>query len=111
MVVQPAPAGDLSGAFSIEIGGTRYLAPLGPASLGIGRWRLDRGEDDWVELSTDDAPPAFAAGLQLASHITLLVGDAIACERGGMPLLELRDARDPDDARGHGHSDRGHRGD
>jgi hypothetical protein len=106
-VVSPAPEGEVPGAVSIEIGGSRYLAPLGPASLGIGRWRLDRGEDDWVELSTDDAPPAFAAGLRLAPCITLLVGDAIAAERGSTPLFEVRDARDANEAPDHGQSRRG----
>ena len=36
-----APAEDLPGAVAIEIAGARYVAPLGPARLGIGAWRLE----------------------------------------------------------------------
>jgi hypothetical protein len=83
------PASDIAGAVAIELGGTRYLAPLGPARLGVGGWRLERGSDGWVELATDDDPPAFQGALQLASRVTLLAGDAIARERGGAPVLSV----------------------
>ena len=89
------PTGDLPGALAIEIAGHRYVAPLGPARLGLGSWRLERvrsagthagagaGRDEWVELVTDDAPPAFAGGLRLSSRVTLLAGDGFATEPGG----------------------------
>jgi len=81
------PASELPGALSIELAGARYLAPLGPARLGIGAWRLERGSDGWVELLTDDAPPAFAGALQLAARVTLLAGDALASDRQAPPVL------------------------
>jgi hypothetical protein len=87
LVVRPAE--ELAGAVAIELAGARYVAPLGPAPLGVGAWRLERGADAWVELATDDAPPAFAGALQLAARTTLLAGDAIASARGGPPVLEL----------------------
>jgi hypothetical protein len=87
VVVRPAP--ELAGAVALEIGGTRYLAPLGPARLAVGAWRLERGADGWVELATDDGPPAFAGGMRLAARVTLLHGDAIGSERGGVAVLRM----------------------
>ena len=88
LVVRPSM--DLPGAFSIELAGGRTIAPLGPARLGIGTWRLERtsaGDDGWVELVTDDAPSAFLEGLALGMRISLLAGDALATERGGDPVV------------------------
>jgi hypothetical protein len=87
LVVRPAT--ELPGAVALEIAGARYVAPLGPARLDVGAWRLERGRDGWVELATDDAPPAFAGVIQLASRVTLLAGDTIAGERGGTPVLTV----------------------
>lgn len=83
-------ASELAGAVAIEIAGTRYVAPLGPAALGVGRWRLERA-DEWIELVTGDAPPAFAGSLRLSERVALLAGDVIAAERSGEPALEVRD--------------------
>jgi hypothetical protein len=83
------PATELPSAVAIEIAGARYLAPLGPASLDVGRWRLERGEDGWVELATDEAPAAFAGSLHLGERIALLNGDALATERGAEPVLQV----------------------
>jgi hypothetical protein len=83
------PAADLPLAVSIEVCGERYVAPLGPARLGVGAWRLEQARDGWVELVTDDDPTAFADALQLASRVTLLGGDAIARERSGTPVLRV----------------------
>jgi tetratricopeptide (TPR) repeat protein len=81
------PSDDLPGAIAIDVAGTRYVAPLGPARLGVGPWRLERvrsaRREDWIELATDDAPPAFAGGLRLSSRVTLLAGDGFASEPGG----------------------------
>ncbi len=67
------------------------VAPLGPARLGIGTWRLERaaptGGDGWVELVTDDEPSAFLEGLALGTRISLLAGDALSTERGGDPVV------------------------
>jgi hypothetical protein len=87
LVVRPST--ELPGAVSLEIAGARYVAPLGPARLGVGAWRLERGPDGWVELVTDDDPPAFAGGLHLAPRVTLLRGDAMSQERGGLAVLRV----------------------
>jgi hypothetical protein len=83
------PAAELASAVSVEVCGERYVAPLGPARLGVGAWRLEQASDGWVELVTDDDPAAFAAGLQLAPRVTLMGGDAIARERSGAPILRV----------------------
>jgi hypothetical protein len=84
------PTCEMPGAVAIELAAVRCVAPLGPAILGVGRWRLQRGPDSWVELHTDDDPPAFVGELRLATTITLLEGDAISAERGGPPVLAIR---------------------
>jgi hypothetical protein len=84
------PSTELAGALAVEVPGARYIAPLGPAILGIGQWQLASGDDGWIELVTGDAPPAFAGALRLAPAITLLAGDALAAERCGAPVLEIR---------------------
>jgi hypothetical protein len=89
LVVSPAP--ELPAAVALQIGGARYLAPLGPARLGVGAWRIDRGPDGWVELATDDDPIAFAGVMLLAPRVTLLRGDAFARTREGEPVLRIDD--------------------
>jgi FHA domain-containing protein len=86
------PASEIAGAVAIEVAGLRFIAPLGPAMLGVGRWRLERGPDAWVELATDDDPPSFSGAFRLAAAITLLDGDAISAERGGPPVFTVRRA-------------------
>ncbi len=80
------PVDDLPGAVALEVAGALYLAPLGPADLGIGHWRLEcvrvPGVGNWVELVTDDAPPAFAGELRLVARVSLLTGDALATAPG-----------------------------
>jgi hypothetical protein len=83
------PASELVGAAAIEVAGARYVAPLGPARLGVGRWRLERGKDEWVELITDDDPPAFAGSMRLAARVTLLAGDTMALERSSAAVLRV----------------------
>jgi hypothetical protein len=85
------PTDELPGAVALELAGARYVAPLGPARLGVGAWRLERGVDGWIELATDDDPPAFAGALRLAARVTLISGDRVARERGGEPVFEVRD--------------------
>jgi hypothetical protein len=82
------PASDLVGAVAIEIAGHRYLAPLGPAHLGIGAWRLEV-RSPWVDLVTDDAPPAFSSGLRLAERVPLLGGDAFGTSPDGEALVRI----------------------
>ena len=87
LVVRPST--ELPGAVTLEIAGARYVAPLGTARLGIGAWRLERGPDGWLELATDDDPPAFAGTLRLAPRVTLLRGEAMSQERGGLAVLRV----------------------
>jgi hypothetical protein len=77
---------------TLEVAGARYLAPLGPARLGIGAWRLERGADGWAELVTGDDPPAYLAGLTVTGTLTLLAGDALATSRDGEPVLRVEGA-------------------
>jgi hypothetical protein len=87
VVVGLSPAPELPGAVAVEIGGSRYVAPIGPAWIGVGRWRLEPGADGWVDLVGDDDPPAFAGVLQWAARSTLVDGDALTDVRGGAPRL------------------------
>lgn len=84
--VRVSPATELVGAVAIEVAGARYVAPLGPARLPIGDWRLETAADGWVEL-VSAVPPAFASEASLVGRATLLVGDAIGAARGGAPVL------------------------
>ena len=81
------PAADLPGVLALGIAGARYLAALGPAVLGIGRWRLEcvpaGAVGDWIELVTDDAPPAFARGIRMVARVSLVAGDTFATAQGG----------------------------
>jgi hypothetical protein len=86
------PAADWPDAVAVEIAGTRYVAPLGPARLGLSDWRLEwpgASGQTWVELVTAADAPAYAGGLQLAERVTLLLDDAIAARRDGDAVLTL----------------------
>jgi FHA domain len=73
---------EIEGALAIEVAGSRYVAPLGPARLGVGAWRLETAPDGWLELVTDDDPPAYIGGVRIEARTPLLAGDAIAANRG-----------------------------
>ena len=83
-----APCDDLEGAVAIEVGGVRYVAPLGVAKLGVGDWVLACDESDWLELRFSETP-AFLGQMSLVSPVTLLVRDAISSERDAPPALEI----------------------
>ncbi len=87
--VRVAPSAEIAEAIEIELAGNRYIAPLGEARLGVGAWRLELAADGWIELVTDDAPPALAADMQLVPRTTLLVGDVIAAVRNGEAALRV----------------------
>lgn len=87
LVVRPTT--EMKGAMAIEVGGRRYVAPLGAAILGVGSWVLQRGSDGWVELVTHHNPTSYADALELADCVTLLAGDAIAMEREGLPVFQV----------------------
>jgi hypothetical protein len=86
-------ADDLPGFVAIEVTGVRYVAPLGPALLAVGRWRLEPAPPGdvgaWVDLVTEDDPPAFAAGIRLVSRVSLLKGDTLSTERNGDALVVM----------------------
>jgi hypothetical protein len=87
--LQIGPSATLKDALDVEVGGDRYVASLGTARLGIGSWRLERAADGWVELVTDDSPPAFRDDMRMATRTTLLVGDRMSPSRGGQPAVEV----------------------
>jgi len=89
VTVTLTPAPEIPGAIAITLGTLRYVAPLGPAAVGVGRWQIDRGPDDWVELSTGDDPPGFSGALRLWPCATLLVGDAVGAARDGKPVVTI----------------------
>jgi hypothetical protein len=89
VVVGLTPATELAGAVAVEIGGTRYVAPLGPAWIGVGRWRLEHGPEGWIDLVGDDDPPAYAGVVHWAPRSSLIDGDALGDVRGGAPRMLL----------------------
>jgi hypothetical protein len=84
-----SPSSTPPDALDIQVGGERYLAPLGPLRLGVVGWRLERASDGWIELVTDEATPPYVNDLVMVSRTTLLVGDRIAPSRGGQAALEV----------------------
>ncbi len=88
VALRVAPTADLGGAVVIELAGATWLAPLGPAKLGVGDWRLELAQDGWIEL-VSGAPEAFARDVALVPRTTLLTGDAIGEARGGPPVLRV----------------------
>jgi len=90
-----APADELPGAIAIDTGGRRFIAPLGKAALAPFGWRLERTghagsaiDPAWVEL-VSDVGSAFLGDVAVVERTTLLVGDAIASQRGGPAVLEI----------------------
>ncbi len=79
----------LPGAMAIRVAGETYVAPLGPARIGIGAWRLEASSDGWIELVTDDDPPAYLGTTSLGPRTALLAGDAIGQVRGGAAVLRV----------------------
>jgi FHA domain len=84
-----APASELAEALALEVGGDRYVAPLGEARLGIDAWRLVVGDDRWVELVTLGGSPAYRGEMELSPRVTLLRGDALSATRGGEVVLTI----------------------
>jgi hypothetical protein len=87
--VKAEPSSTFEGAVDLAVGGQRYVASLGPLTLGVGAWRLERAQDGWIELVTGDDPSAYAGEIVMSSRTTLLAGDRIASVRGGETALEV----------------------
>lgn len=84
------PADGIDGA-RIELAGSTYVAPLGPAS--VGGWQIEAARDGWLELVSTSAHPAFLGDVQLDARTTLLVGDAIGAVRSGPVVLRIGSPR------------------
>jgi hypothetical protein len=83
---------DACGSVVVEIGGARYVAPLG--ALTVAGWTISLvsaprlvGGAPLVSLSSTDASPAFLGRFEVARCVELAVGDALSSERGGPPRL------------------------
>jgi hypothetical protein len=87
--VRIRPYAPLPGSFVVEAASVEHVAPLGPARLGIGAWRLETATDGWLELVTNDAPSAYVGDVRLVERVTLVRGDAFASERGGAAVLRV----------------------
>ncbi len=85
--VAKAEHADLDDAVVIELGGSTYVAPLGPARISGVAWELACGSDGWISLVT--RADAFFGDLKLADQITLVVGDIVTSERGGPEVLRV----------------------
>lgn len=84
---RPSPV--LSGAIDLELAGTTYVAPLGPAVLAEG-WRIEVASDGWVELVSSKDNPAYFGRVVLDPRASLLHGDELSAERGGPCVLKVR---------------------
>lgn len=82
------PSTRLKGAVEIEVGGERYVAPLGEAVLHDLGLELAVGDGDWVELVTRRGR-AFAGDVEWTDRATLLAGDALSTARRGEPELRV----------------------
>ncbi|MFO0548265.1 MAG: FHA domain-containing protein [Polyangiaceae bacterium] len=70
----------------VSVGGTSYLAPLGPLDVDKRHISLEGAGGDersFVVLETAPDAPAFAGVLQLAPKVELALGDSISFVRGG----------------------------
>ena len=85
-----APSAELAGAVSIEVGGARYLAPLG--ELDVLGWKIafDPAEEPFVVLRTPEgAARPYLGNYELAARIELCHGDEIRDRRGGPVRLRV----------------------
>jgi hypothetical protein len=73
----------------VDVGGARWLAPLGP--LGIGDWHIERvvhGADAFIALRTPAGGARPILGeFELAAEVELCQGDEIRAVRGGPVVL------------------------
>jgi hypothetical protein len=83
-----APSKRLDGAFEIDVAGEKYFASLGPARTPIRGIELAVGADGWIELESHGAR-VYVGDVELVPRASLLLGDAIALQRGGEPLLRV----------------------
>jgi tetratricopeptide (TPR) repeat protein len=73
------------GGVCVEVGGQRYLAPLGP--LCVGSWKIDEGRDRWLEVTS--AEPLYLGRLRADARVELLAGDELRRELDGSVVLRV----------------------
>jgi pSer/pThr/pTyr-binding forkhead associated (FHA) protein len=80
-------------AVAIEVGGERYLAPLGP--LRVGDWHVNDAQDGGERFVVVRTPagrePPHMAGYRLSAQIELCVGDELTARRDGPVVLSVPD--------------------
>lgn len=86
--VRISPSPTLEGGVFIELGGERYVAPIGTCRLPGLAWELREGADAWIELCAKEGA-AFLGEVSLTPETTLLIGDVITAERGGPEILRV----------------------
>ena len=79
----------------VQVAGIRAALVLGDRAELPGGWVLAL-QQEWLELHTTDAAPAYLDDLQLGSPTTLLAGDRLTRARGGEPALVVRHEHGPD---------------
>lgn len=87
-----SPSGVFEGAVQIELGGSVYIAPLGPAHVPGSALRVEEGEGRWVELVAPPDSPAILGETACAERTTVLRGDVFKTTRGGAPVLKVMGA-------------------
>ncbi len=94
-LIEPFEPTQPQGPLSITVAGERYLAPLGP--MTIGDWRLvdaHDGEDRFVVLRTKPGgTPPIMNGYRLAHEIQLCAGDKLQEQRDGPIVLAVAERR------------------
>lgn len=90
VAVHVAPSAVLRGAVQLDVSGQRVTSALGPihVPIGAGQWVLREGVDGLIELTARE-PSGYLGDVALGDGTTLLVGDAVATERGGPPRLRI----------------------
>jgi hypothetical protein len=93
---------DSTGSVIVDVGGARYIAPLGPLSVAGWSVLLEPAPTlvagaPLVTLASTEAAPAFLGRFEVARSIELTVGDALSSERNGPPRLVVlaREGRGP----------------
>ncbi len=86
--VHLVPSRTVFGALEVDVAGQKITAAFGPAVLDTGDWTLSEAADGLIELEAK-APTPFLGEVALGDGSTLLVGDGLSTERGGVPHLKV----------------------
>ena len=78
------------GCHVVEVGGEKYLAPLGEALAGDWRLLHEAAGESFVVLRTPPgAPRPYLGGYELSAQVELCVGDQVRTSRNGPVKLTL----------------------